>query len=66
MTYELAGETLVPNLARECRHPYLLPAGECEMCDIDWLLETGHAEEPEDLEALRTEKARELCGEERP
>ena len=47
MTYDLYGETLVPNYARECGHPFLLPDGECELCDVDWLLEIENAEDPD-------------------
>jgi hypothetical protein len=55
MTYELAGETLLPNYQRECGHPFILPADECELCDIDWLLETGWSEDEEELQGLRSE-----------
>lgn len=55
MVYELAGEALLANPDRECGHPYLQEAGECELCDIDWLLETGNAEEPDELVGMRPE-----------
>lgn len=55
MIYRLAGEALVPDFRRACGHPYLLEAGDCELCDIDWLLETKSGEDPEELFALRQE-----------
>ena len=52
MTYAMFGEALLPNFSRECGHPFLQAAEECELCDVDWLLETGNAAD-EDAERLR-------------
>ncbi len=61
MTYQLAGETLVPNFERECGHPFILEAAACEICDVDWLLETGNAGEAEDdMEEARQEAVADL------
>ncbi len=61
-TYGLAGETLVPNSSRECGHPFLQAAGECELCDIDWLLETDNADDRAGVEASRKDWLREKAG----
>ena len=57
------GETLMPNYGRECGHPFLLSAEECELCDVDWLLETGNAagEDADALLALRPEVVSEVA-----
>lgn len=60
MTYTLFGESLVPNYSRECGHPFIIPAEACELCDIDWLLETGNADDPEELYPLRAEVVAEI------
>lgn len=62
MTYTLFNETLVPNYGRECGHPFIVPAEACELCDIDWLLETDNADHPEGLYPIRAEVAAELGG----
>lgn len=60
VVYELHGEALIPNQDRECGHVYITDAEEgCELCAVDWLLETGHADEPEDLFEMRVEIVRE-------
>lgn len=46
MLYELNRETFAAVADRECGHPYLQPAGECELCDVDWLFESGELGEP--------------------
>jgi len=49
MIYEFHGAFLIPNPARECGHTRLQEAGTgCELCDIDWLLETDNVEPEED------------------
>lgn len=45
LVYEFAGEILLSNPDRECGHPYIQEAGDCELCDVDWLEESDEEEE---------------------
>ncbi len=47
---------------RACGHEDLRPAGECELCDVDWLIEQGEGEAVENDEN-RKEIVRALGGE---
>jgi hypothetical protein len=54
--YKLFGKELQENLHRECGHVRIRPADDgCELCDIDWLLETGEVEDEDETRLLRAE-----------
>jgi hypothetical protein len=32
---------------RECGHAEIQPGGECELCDVDWLIQSGEGDQRE-------------------